>query len=125
MIVGLGNDLIRVSRIERVLVRHGQRFLDRLLTDDEQADLPEGAQRANRVAKSFAAKEALVKALGTGFRGVDHRDCGVRRTAIGAPSLQFSAALQALLDQRGISHAHLALTDDGDWVLATVILEQH
>ena len=62
MIVGLGNDLIRVSRIERVLARHGQRFIDRLLTDEERATLPAGARRANRMAKSFAAKEALVKA---------------------------------------------------------------
>lgn len=124
MIVGLGNDLIRVSRIERVLARHGQRFIDRLLTDDERATLPEGAKRANRIAKSFAAKEALVKALGAGFRGIDHRDCGVVRTEIGAPSLRFSPGLQALLSERGISRAHLALTDDGDWVLATVILER-
>ena len=117
MIVGLGNDLIRVSRIERVLARHGQRFIDRLLTDEERATLPAGA-------KSFAAKEALVKALGCGFRDIDHRDCGVGRSEIGAPSLRFSPAVQALLRQRGISRTHLALTDDGDWVLATVILER-
>lgn len=124
MIVGLGNDLIRVSRIERVLARHGQRFIERLLTDEERATLPAGARRANRMAKSFAAKEALVKALGCGFRDIDHRDCGVGRSEIGAPSLRFSPAVQALLRQRGISRTHLALTDDGDWVLATVILER-
>lgn len=124
MIVGLGNDLIRVSRVERVLARHGERFIHRILMDEERAALPEGHKRANRLAKSFAAKEALVKALGEGFRGIDHRDCGVLRSARGAPSLAFSDRLQALLDQRGINRTHLALTDDGDWVLATVILEQ-
>ncbi len=72
---------------------------------------------------SLAAKEALVKAMGTGFRGVSHLDCGVLRGAQGAPRLVFSARLAERLRADGVQRAHLALTDQGEWVLATVVLE--
>ncbi len=123
MIVGLGNDLILQSRIAAVWQRHGDRFCRKLLMPVEQAALAGARDPVNRLAKAFAAKEALVKALGTGFRGVSHLDCGVLRGAQGAPRLVFSAGLAARLTRAGVDAAHLALTDQQDWVLATVVLE--
>ncbi|ULQ46568.1 holo-ACP synthase [Flagellatimonas centrodinii] len=123
MILGLGNDLIRTSRIAAVWQRHGDRFCHKLLMPAEQAALADVTDPVNRLAKAFAAKEALVKALGTGFRGVSHVDSGVLRAVNGAPRLVFSARLAGVLQTRGIELAHLALTDQDDWVLATVVLE--
>lgn len=124
MIVGLGNDLIRVSRITDVLARHGQRFTDRLLMPEERAVLPASdPRRANRLAKAFAAKEAFAKAWGSGFAGVTHHDCGVRRDAAGKPDLIFSDRMQCRLAERGVTRAHLALTDESGLVMATVVLE--
>jgi holo-[acyl-carrier protein] synthase len=124
VIVGLGNDLIREARITEVLARHGQRFTDRLLMPEERAALPSAPpRRANRLAKAFAAKEAFAKAWGSGFAGVTHHDCGVRRDAAGKPDLIFSDRMQTRLAARGVTRTHLALTDDGGLVMATVVLE--
>ena len=123
MIVGLGNDLVHLPRIDAVWRRHGERFCRKLLMPAEHSALPPKGDPVNRLAKAFAAKEALVKAMGTGFRGVSHLDCGVLRGAQGAPRLVFSARLAERLRADGVQRAHLALTDQGEWVLGTVVLE--
>lgn len=123
MILGIGNDLVREARIARVYARFGERFSHKLLMPEEQAALARAARPANRLAKAFAAKEAFAKAWGTGFRGLSHQDCGVARNALGQPQMIFSAAQQARLAERGVQRVHLALTDQDDWVLATVVIE--
>ena len=123
MILGIGNDLVRETRIARVYTRFGERFCHKLLMPEEQQALIHAARPANRLAKAFAAKEAFAKAWGSGFRGLGHQDCGVLRNALGQPQMIFSAVQQARLVARGVQRVHVALTDQDDWVLAMVVIE--
>jgi holo-[acyl-carrier protein] synthase len=129
LIVGLGSDLCNIERIQSSLDRFGDRFLNRVFTDLEQAK----ARRrpftaAGTLAKRFAAKEAFSKAVGTGFkRGVFMRDIGVANLPSGAPTLQLTGGARARLDAlTPPGHAmrvHLTMTDDHPWAQAFVILE--
>src|SRR5512147_2258264 len=88
MIIGLGNDVIDIRRVERTIERYGERFLSRVFTDTERHKSDNRANRAASYAKRFAAKEACSKALGTGFRaGVFWRDLGVVNLPSGKPTL--------------------------------------
>ena len=124
MIYGIGADILRVSRIEKVYARHGERFLDHLLHPRERKAFAAQRKSALFLAKAFAVKEAFVKALGTGFRGVAHEDVGSVRVRYGQPQLVFSARLEKKLAKLGILRTHLSLSDDGDWVCAMVVLER-
>lgn len=123
MIHGIGTDLLRIDRIERVWQRHGARFADKILMPEERAKLATSHNAANFLAKAFAAKEAFSKAWGTGFAGLSHHDVGVLRDVSGKPALVFSAAQQQRLKARGVIAAHLSLSDDDGRVLAFVVLE--
>src|SRR6266576_616143 len=91
MILGIGSDLVDVRRIERVIARHGERFLARIYTDIERAKADRRANRFETYAKRFAAKEACAKALGTGLRaGVFWRDMGVVNLASGRPTMKIT-----------------------------------
>lgn len=97
MIIGLGNDIVDIRRIDATLERYGERFLSRVFTDVERAKSEARAERAASYAKRFAAKEACAKALGTGLReGVYWRDMGVINLPSGRPTLALTggAALQ-------------------------------
>lgn len=129
MILGIGNDIVDIRRIEAVLQRHGDRFLDRMFTSTERhrSEARGLAGRAASYAKRFAAKEACAKALGTGLRrGVYWRDMGVVNLPSGRPSLVLTggAALQlARLVPRGYeARLDLSLTDDDPWAQAFVII---
>jgi holo-[acyl-carrier protein] synthase len=122
---GVGVDILHVSRMQKVSGRHGQRLLERILSDAEQQECAtRGKDVARYLAKAFAVKEAFVKALGTGFVGVTHRDVGALRDADGKPGLAFSAALKKKLKARGVGAAHVSISDDGDLVCAMVVLER-
>ena len=129
MIVGLGSDLCNIDRIQASLDRFGDRFLQRVFTDVEQAKAARRPlTRAGTLAKRFAAKEAFSKAVGTGFkRGVFMRDIGVANLPSGAPTLVLTGGALARLDALTPSgHAvrvHLTMTDDHPWAQAFVILE--
>lgn len=131
MIIGLGNDILSTSRIENAIKTHGQRFIDRCFTQEEQAL---AARRAKsgldiaRYAKAFAAKEAVAKALGTGFRGgIRMIDISITRDDIGAPHVTITAKaaerLAAITPDGMQAHIFLALSDEKDCVLATVVIE--
>lgn len=92
MILGIGNDIVDIRRIEATLERFGQRFIDRVFTDTEQAKSERRAQRAASYAKRFAAKEACAKALGTGVprRGVHWRHMGVVNRPSGQPTMELT-----------------------------------
>jgi holo-[acyl-carrier protein] synthase len=128
IVLGLGNDLCSIERIQSSLDRFGQRFLDRVFTPDEQAKAERRPlTRAGTYAKRFAAKEACAKALGTGFRrGVFMRDMGVVNLPSGAPTLVLSggaAERLAFLTPKGHSAViHLTLTDDHPWAQAIVLI---
>jgi holo-[acyl-carrier protein] synthase len=91
MIIGIGNDIIDIRRVERTIERYGDRFLDRVFTETERLKSDGRAMRAASYAKRFAAKEACAKALGTGFRqGVFWRDMGVVNLPSGRPTLELT-----------------------------------
>ncbi|TIN27336.1 MAG: holo-ACP synthase [Mesorhizobium sp.] len=128
MIIGIGSDLIDIRRIEKSLERHGQRFIQRIYTDLEQARSEGRRARAASYAKRFAAKEACAKALGTGLaQGVFWRDMGVVNLPSGAPTMALTGGAQDRLDKilpRGHRAAiHLTITDDFPLAQAFVIIE--
>lgn len=130
MILGLGNDIIDIRRVERTIERYGDRFLSRVFTDIERRKSDGRAGRAASYAKRFAAKEACAKALGTGFRqGVFWRDMGVVNLPSGRPTLELTGgALQALADLTPEGHEvriDLTITDDFPMAQAIVIISAY
>ncbi len=124
MILGTGTDLIDIRRIERALVRFGHRFARRVLVDDEYQRFCAHMKPAHYLAKRFAAKEAFSKAMGTGIHfPVNWHNVSVANECSGRPYLKFSEPLAALLEQRGISRAHLSLSDEVEMACAFVVLE--
>jgi holo-[acyl-carrier protein] synthase len=127
MILGLGNDIIDIRRVERTIERYGDRFLSRVFTDIERSKSDGRAMRAASYAKRFAAKEACAKALGTGFRhGVFWRDMGVVNLPSGRPTLELTGgAARALADLTPEGHEvriDLTITDDFPMAQAIVII---
>ncbi|HLJ64645.1 MAG TPA: holo-ACP synthase [Stellaceae bacterium] len=127
VILGLGSDLIDIRRIERTIARFGDRFLERVFTEEERRRSDRRAQRAASYAKRFAAKEACSKALGTGFReGVFWRDLGVVNLASGKPTLVLSngaaARLKAMTPAGMTAQIELTLTDEPPLAQAMVII---
>ncbi|MBL8708693.1 MAG: holo-ACP synthase [Rhodospirillaceae bacterium] len=127
MIIGIGNDLIDIRRIEKSIERFGERFIQRVFTEVEQRKSDRRAQRAASYAKRFAAKEACSKALGTGFRdGVFMKDMGVVNLPSGKPTLLLTGgAFQrlALITPPGMSvQIDLTITDDFPLAQAIVII---
>lgn len=130
MILGIGNDVIDIRRIEKAIERYGDRFLDRIFTPTERARSDGKAGRAASYAKRFAAKEACAKALGTGFRqGVFWRDMGVVNLPSGRPTLELTGgALQALAELTPEGHEvriDLTITDDFPMAQAIVIISAY
>lgn len=123
MIYGVGADLLRIERGEGLWQRHGRRAVDKLLHPAERERFDPAVSPGRYLARSFAAKEAFVKALGTGFRGVGYSEVGIVREQDRRPELVFSERLQAQLQGLGIRRAHLSFSDEGGMVLAFVVLE--
>lgn len=129
MILGLGNDVIDIRRIEQTLERYGDRFLNRVFTPVERArsERRQGRIRAASYAKRFAAKEACSKALGTGLRkGVFWRDMGVVNLSSGRPTLTLTGGaakqLAGLTPPGYMARIDLTLTDDFPYAQAIVII---
>jgi holo-[acyl-carrier protein] synthase len=127
VILGIGNDIIAIRRIEKTLERYGERFIQRVFTDVEQRKSDGRAQRAASYAKRFAAKEACAKALGTGLRrGVYWRDMGVINLPSGRPTIRLTGGAAMTLDEitpEGYeARIDLTLTDDFPLAAAIVII---
>lgn len=127
LVIGLGNDIIDIRRIEQSLARYGQRFIDRVFTEIEIERSERRAGRAASYAKRFAAKEACAKALGTGFRrGVFWRDMGVVNLPTGRPTLALSGGalirLQEITPPSFVPRIDLTITDDYPWAQAIVLI---
>ncbi len=127
MIIGLGNDIIDIRRIERTLERFGARFVDRIFTDVEQRKSDRRAKRAASYAKRFASKEACSKALGTGFRaGVYWRDLGVVNMPSGKPTMELTGGaarrLEELTPKGMTAQIDLTITDDDPTAQAIVLI---
>jgi holo-[acyl-carrier protein] synthase len=124
MIVGMGVDITEVARVEEAVSRHGRRFLQRVFTEGEIAYCEGHLKRFERYAARFAAKEAAMKALGTGWRrGIRWRDLEVVNLPGGKPTLRFSGVAAELAAQLGVSNTVLSLTHTASQALAQVILE--
>jgi holo-[acyl-carrier protein] synthase len=127
VILGIGNDIIDIRRIERTLERYGERFIERIFTDVERLKSETRAQRAASYAKRFAAKEACAKALGTGLRrGVYWRDMGVINLPSGRPTIRLTGGaarqLADLTPEGYEARIDLTLTDDFPLAAAIVII---
>ena len=124
MIFGVGTDVVEIARIEAALKRYGERFAKRVLCPPELERFHGHRLPANFLAKRFAAKEAFTKALGTGIRApANWHGVWVRNLASGQPVLEFSEALQRFLKAKGVTTAHVSLSDERGVAFATVILE--
>jgi holo-[acyl-carrier protein] synthase len=124
VIVGLGVDMEEVSRIREVISRHGRIFLDRIFTSAEVAYCERHRDPAERYAARFAAKEATMKALGTGWsKGVRWRDIEVTRKPGGRPTIVLHGIAREHAERLGARHLSLSLTHTGNFALAEVILE--
>jgi holo-[acyl-carrier protein] synthase len=127
MILGIGNDLIDIRRIEKTIQKHGERFLNRVYTDIERAKSDRRAARAASYAKRFAAKEACAKALGTGLnQGVYWRDMGVVNLPGGKPTMRLTGGalkrLEKITPAGYQPQIDLTITDDFPLAQAIVII---
>lgn len=116
-----GVDLIEISRIAQTLERYGQRFLRRIYTPGE---LEYCRGRPSKLASRFAAKEAAMKALGTGVRGVSWQDIEVTRAPSGAPNLRLHGRAQRRAQQLGILETSLSMSDSRDHAIAFVVMRR-
>jgi holo-[acyl-carrier protein] synthase len=123
VIFGIGTDIVQLSRIESAYERFGDAFARRVLLDDEYRLFVDAKRPVRFLAMRFAAKEAVVKAMGTGFaNGMWVRDVGTVPNALGQPQVIYSERGQAMCDKLGIGDGHLTLTDEAGLVLAVAVL---
>jgi holo-[acyl-carrier protein] synthase len=124
MIVGTGIDIAEVPRIRRAIERFGDRFLHRIFTAGEMRYCDSKANRMERYAARFAAKEAAMKALGTGWNhGVRWRDCEVTRMPGGRPTIVFHGVAAEFAARLGVKNAALSISHTTEQAIAQVILE--
>ncbi|WP_062269619.1 holo-ACP synthase [Endozoicomonas arenosclerae] len=123
MIAGIGTDIARIGRFQKIVERNKEAFARRVLTDSELEIFKSHPQQAAWLAKRFAAKEAAAKALGTGIGKVSFQHLETYSDELGAPHMRFHGYALELQKQRGISAIHLSLSDEEDHALAFVVLE--
>lgn len=121
--IAIGTDILRVERIDEVVARLGDRFVRRILTEQEQAEYHASKQPGRLLAKRFAAKEAIAKSLGTGIgRGVSWQDIQIEHNANGAPIVCLSGGAQRVAQALGGQRVALSLADELDYVVAFAVL---
>lgn len=122
MVKGVGCDLVTIARMEKAAQRSG--FLERVFTAGEiQYCESRGVQKFASLAARFAAKEAVLKALGTGLREGRLTDVAVTQNELGQPSVQLSGAIKDLTDKQGIKNIQLSLSHEGGQAMAVVVME--
>jgi len=124
MIFGIGVDVLEAVRIKKVYDRFGDHFIERLLLPAERAQLAKTKRTERFLAMRFAAKEAIVKAMGTGFaHGIWIRDVGVVQNAWGRPEVVYSPRGEKVRRKLGIGGGHVTLTDEAGLIVAVAVLE--
>jgi holo-[acyl-carrier protein] synthase len=125
VIFGIGTDIVELSRVQGTYDRFGDHFVNRLLMDEERELFDRSKMPVRFLAMRFAAKEATVKAMGTGFaHGVWIRDVGIVNNAWGRPEIIWSDRGQKVCDELGIGDGHVSLTDDAGLVVAFAVVMQ-
>jgi len=125
VIFGIGTDVVQLDRIERAFERFGEHFVRRLLLPEEELAFRANRRPARFLAMRFAAKEAVVKAMGTGFRhGMWIRDVGVVQNGWGKPEIVWSDRGDQMRRRLGIGSGHVSLTDEAGLVVAIAVLLQ-
>jgi holo-[acyl-carrier protein] synthase len=124
MILGIGSDLAQVERIRKSIAQYGDRFLNRVYTEQERAYASSKANSAERYAARFAAKEAGMKAIGTGLRrGITWKDFEVVNEISGQPTLRLSGVAREISAIMGVERISISLTHTAETAFAVVILE--
>jgi len=123
VIFGIGTDVVQVARVQAIFERHGEHFVRRLLMPEEETAFRSYKRPVRFLAMRFAAKEAIVKALGTGFaHGIWIRYVGIAANAWGRPEVIWSDRGRALRDRLGAGEGHVTLTDEAGLVVAVAVL---
>ena len=124
MIYGIGSDIVAIERMRKLLEKYGDNFARRILAPDEWTAYESSQNRANLLAKRFAAKEAFAKAMGTGLRHpVSLQNISVIHNHLGKPDFHLDPLVADLLEVQGIQKYHLSLSDEKEMACAFVILE--
>jgi holo-[acyl-carrier protein] synthase len=125
MIFGIGVDLLQQDRIIALHAKYGDRFAERILMPVEMAQFARAKRPQRFLAMRFAAKEAIVKAMGTGFaNGVWVRDVGIVQNALGKPEVVYSERGDSLRRKLGVGEGHVTLTDESGLIVAVAVLER-
>ena len=123
MIKGVGTDIIKVARITRALDKHSERFATRILTPDEMKRYELAVDSVRYLAKRFALKEAIVKALGTGIaKGVSWQHINTANNEAGQPYATLSDGALSVMQSLGAEHLHISLSDEDEYILAFAVL---
>ena len=123
MIFGIGTDLVHIPRMEVLLLKHGDKIAERILSESEFVIFQQTSHQASFLAKRFAAKEATAKALGTGFRdGLSLRHIAVTNDKNGKPELQLFERAISLADELKIGRSMISLSDENEYAIAFVTL---
>ena len=123
MIFGIGTDILKAERVEKTWKQFGEHFARRLLLDEEYALFVKAKRPVRFLAMRFAAKEAVVKAMGTGFaNGMWIRDVGMLPNALGQPQVIYSERGKAVCRKLGVGEGHLTLSDEAGLIVAVAVL---
>lgn len=124
MIFGIGVDVLEAARVKKLYDRYGEHFVERLLMPAEREQMSKTKRTERFLAMRFAAKEAIVKAMGTGFaHGIWIRDVGIVQNAWGRPEVVYSPRGEKVRRQLGIGGGHVTLTDEAGLIVAVAVLE--
>lgn len=124
MILGIGTDIVSVKRLQTNLGKYGDRFAQRILAEREFDQYQRSARAANFLAKRFAAKEAMAKAIGTGFRdGISLGHIAVTNDELGKPQIVCTGHALEAIARMGVTACHLSISDEQDYAIAFVTLE--
>jgi len=122
-VIAVGTDILKIDRIDEVVERLGDKFMRRILTATEQQEYEASGQPNRLLAKRFAAKEAVAKALGTGIgRGVSWHDIQLEHNGDGAPQVALSGGASRVAAERGASRVEISLADEAEYVVAFAVL---
>ncbi len=126
MIYGIGVDIVNIRRMARVIDKWGIRFLQRVFTEKEITSCFQGSKSESSLTLRFAAKEAFSKAIGVGMRkGIRWQDIEIVHNTMGQPDLNLTGKARSFCHANGIVRWHVSLSDDGDYGIASVVLEKH